>query len=95
LYCLTADAGSKVEFHEAIASMIPLLIKRLGDNDSKKMARSAIAELFRRLANHSEWQFDGTAAQLTRTTKSGFVKPPRGQFHCSLNGLMMRMRSFD
>jgi HEAT repeat protein len=48
----TTDLDHKAEFREAIASMVPSLIKQLQDED--KDVRSKTVELIGELANHGE-----------------------------------------
>jgi hypothetical protein len=49
-YCRTADANCEVEFHEAVASSIPSLIKLLEDWDEYR--RWEIIEIIENLSNH-------------------------------------------
>jgi hypothetical protein len=50
----TTDRDDEAEFHEAIASKFPLLIKRLEGEDWD--VRSTIVEVIGELANHGEWK---------------------------------------
>jgi hypothetical protein len=50
--CGVTDPDYEVEFREAIAGMIPSLIKLLEDKD--KCVRSTAFELIGKLANHGE-----------------------------------------
>ena len=48
----TADRNHEVEFHEAFASAIPLLIEQLEDED--RDIRRGTVEVMVKLANHGE-----------------------------------------
>jgi hypothetical protein len=51
-FCGTADPDCEVEFREAIASTIPLLINRLKDEDGD--VQLAVVEVIGKLENHGE-----------------------------------------
>jgi hypothetical protein len=72
-YCHTANQGCKAEFHEVVATSIPLLLKPL--EDKAKEIRCGTIKVIGELADHSEWQVESIPAQLTLTTKSSFAKP--------------------
>jgi hypothetical protein len=84
-YYSTADPDCTVEFHGAIASTIPSLIKRLGDwhNDVQRDA----VQLIGKLSNHSEWQLNNITAQLIQIAKSSFMKPLHVRFYRLLSSL--------
>lgn len=50
--CGETDLKYEVQFHEAIASVIPLLIKLLENDDG--FIRRKVVELVGKLANHGE-----------------------------------------
>jgi len=52
-HCGTTNPDYEAESHEAITSMIPLLIARLEDKD--RYVRSATTKRIGKLANHGEW----------------------------------------
>ena len=56
----TTDVDCEVEFREAIAGTIPLLIKRL--EDKHEDVRLEIVDLIGDLANHGKWQLESTVA---------------------------------
>jgi HEAT repeat protein len=72
-HCGTAEPHYEVEFRDASAGTIPLLIKGLEDKD--KNVRLEAVEVIGKSVNYGEWELDGITAQLTRIIKSSFVKP--------------------
>jgi hypothetical protein len=92
-HCGIADPDYEVEFHGAIASMIPSLIRRL--EDKGKYVRRETVKLIGKLANHGEWQLESIAASLIQTAKSSFVEPSRAWFRPLLDGLRTRTTTFD
>jgi hypothetical protein len=72
-HCGAVNPDYEVNFREAIARAIPSLTKRLEDDEED--VRLAIVKIIGKLADHGEWQVESTAVQLTRITKSSFVKP--------------------
>jgi hypothetical protein len=78
--CDTADLEYKAEFHEAIESIIPSLIKWLGHQNEDFRLKGI--ELIGKLANHGEWQLNGSGTQLTRATKPSCINLLLACFHC-------------
>jgi hypothetical protein len=72
-YGRTANQDYTAEFYHAVASSIPFLVKPL--EDKAEDIRCETVKVIGELADHSEWQLEGIPAQLTRITKSSFVKP--------------------
>ena len=71
-YCGTADRDYQVGFREAIASMIPSLIKRLEDKDER--VRLKVTELIGNLENPGE-RVRKHRSTANRTPKPNFVRP--------------------
>ena len=61
-HCGIADPDYEVEFHKTIASMIPLLIKRLEDKNYH--VRLAATKQIGKLANYGGWQLEALGHDL-------------------------------
>jgi hypothetical protein len=73
--CGTTDQEYEVEFREAIANTIPVLNKRLRDED--KDIRQKTAKLVDKLATHGEFQVKSRCSTADQALKPSFMRPSR------------------